>query len=349
MRWQGAPSEIGRLASPLLRVLDGAWRRMHWWVAALALLYGASGITVISPDEVAVVLRWGRLVGDSAATQQHGPGLLFAFPRPMDEVVRVKTKHVDQQPIDTLAYSGDWSVNLQTLDPLVGYALTGDQNVVKVAMMASYRVQDPVDRAFYGPAVESILVTEVSAAMVRSLGEMSIDRALADGRKELIATASRRAQAGLDAAHSGLLLVSLELLDLAPPRALASEFEAVQSAFIQAETDKKNAQAVAQEVIPRANATANTTLQAARAGTDGAKARAQGETAAFLALEREYRANPAVVRERMYRDAVEKAIAGARDVRWIPPPAGSRYQGTRVLVEAGRTRSAMPPSGEGRP
>ena len=65
----------------------------------MAVLYALSGITIVKPDEVAVVLRWGRLVGDTPALQQHGPGLLFAFPRPMDEVVRVQVKHVWEVPV----------------------------------------------------------------------------------------------------------------------------------------------------------------------------------------------------------------------------------------------------------
>jgi membrane protease subunit HflK len=353
VRQPQAPSEVGRLASPLARLFDAAWRRMHWWVAAMALLYSASGVTVIRPDEVAVVQRWGRLVGDTPAVQEHGPGVLFALPRPMDRVVRVKTKHVRQLSIETLAEPGQWFGRPDTLDPLaVGYALTGDQNIVHVAMMARYRVRDPADWAFYGPLKsEDVLRVEVTAAMVRSLGEMGVDRVLADGRKDLIAAATRRAQAGLDAAHAGLALVSLELIGLSPPRALSEDFDAVQSAYIETETRKKDAQAFAQDRIPKAHADADASVQAARADAAGALARARGDAEAFLALERRYRANPGVVGERLYRDMVEKAIGGAREVRWVPPPAGGRHESLRVLIDPGRAEtpksSDRPP--EGRP
>ena len=83
MRRLAPPSEIGQLAAPLARLLDGAWQRMHWWIATMTVLYALSGITVVKPDEVAVVLRWGRLVGETPALQEHGPGLLFTFPRPV--------------------------------------------------------------------------------------------------------------------------------------------------------------------------------------------------------------------------------------------------------------------------
>jgi modulator of FtsH protease HflK len=329
------PSEIGRLAAPLSHLVDGAWRRMHWWVATMAVLYLLSGVTIVRSDEVAVILRWGRLVGDTPALQQHGPGLLFAFPRPVDQVVRVQVKHVWEVPVTALiseAHEVD-EYPAPTLNPLTqGYALTGDQNIVQAAIVARYRVKDPAEWALYGPRTEDVLRVEVTAAMVRSLGEMGVDQVLSDGRKTLVETAAHRTQAGLDAAHSGLELASLELTQLVPPLALASDFDAVQSAFIGAETMKNKAQAFAQSAIPQAHAEADAAVQAAQGAAANDLAQAKGEAEAFVALDREYRANPVVVRERLYRDAIEKAFSAAVSIKWIPPPAGGNYHGFRITL-----------------
>jgi modulator of FtsH protease HflK len=340
VRRSRTPSEITRLVSPVAVVIDAAWQRMHWWIATMAVLYGLSGITVVKPDEVAVVLRWGRLVGDLPALQQHAPGLLFAFPRPIDKVVRVQTRRVREVPVRDLITGT--SLESSTLDPLTqGYAITGDHNIVHVEMVARYRVKDPVEWVFYGPESHRVLRAEVTAAMVRSLGEMGVDRVLAGGRKSLIAMATRRAQAGLDAARSGLELSSLELTRLTPPLALASEFDAVQSAFIDAETRKKEAQASAESAIPNAQAQADAGIQSARAEAAAGLAQANGDATAFRALDKEYRANPAVVRERLYRDAVERAIAAGGTVRWVPPPIGGSYRGFRITLRPG---TAGPPA-----
>jgi membrane protease subunit HflK len=184
---------------------------------------------------------------------------------------------------------------------------------------------------------------EVTAAMVRSLGEMGVDRVLADGRRELIAKASHRAQAGLDAAHSGLELVSLELTQLTPPGALGQDFDAVQTAYITAETRRKDAESYAQQTVPGAHAEADAVVQSARADAAAALASARGDAAAFEALAREYRTRPAVVREQLYRDTVETAIGRAREVRWVPPPVGGRYEGLRVVVPAQKAGAARPP------
>ncbi|HUI76664.1 MAG TPA: protease modulator HflK [Bryobacteraceae bacterium] len=332
-------------------LLDAAWQRMHWWIATMAVLYALSGITIIKPDEVAVIERWGRLVGSSPAAQEHGPGLLFALPRPVDRVVRVQVKHVSEVPVATLSgYETDDEdvAPSTTLDPLSqGYAVTGDHNILQVVMVARYRVRSPAEWAFYGPSSEDVLRVEVSAAMMRSIGEMPVDRALSDGRKALIATAMRRAQAGLDASHSGLELSSLELTFLAPPSALAPDFDAVQSAYIGAETKKKDAQAYAEAIIPQAQAKADAALQTARGDSDSALALARGDAEAFLALDQEYKTNKAVVSERLYRDAVEKALSSAGKIRWVPPPVGGSYHGFRVEIttaNAGGKPIPMPTS-----
>jgi membrane protease subunit HflK len=317
-------------------LLDGTWQRMHWWIATMAVLYALSGITIIRPDEVAVILRWGHLVGDTPALQEHGSGLLFAFPRPIDRVVRVQVKHVWETRIETLnSLDTNASMYERTLDPLTqGYALTGDQNIVHVEMVARYRVRDPAEWAFYSPNPDNILRVEVSAAMVRSLGEMRVDRVLADGRKSLIETVTSRAQAGLDAAHSGLELSSLELTRLAPPRALVPEFDAVQSAFIRAQTQTNEANAFVQSAIPEAHAQTDAAIQDEQGKADSVLSIAKGESDAFLALEHEYRENPSVVRERLYRDALDRAIAAAGQVRWIPPPVGGNYHGFRLTLSS---------------
>lgn len=344
MRKLGPPSEIFRLAAPLSRILDEAWQRMHWWVGGMAALYLLSGITVVKPDEVAVILRWGRLVGATPALQEHGPGILFAFPKPIDQVERVPVKRVEALQIQALDF-GVMQPNFpgasdelrelmgSSLDPVKqGYAITGDQNVVHVSIVARYRIRDAAEWIYYAPMNDDVLATEVSAAMTRSLGEMGVDRVLSDGRKDLVALVTRRTQEGLDAVHSGLELVSLELKRLAPPIALARDFDAVQSAYINAQTKQNEAEAFKQKALPAARAAADAEVQSAQGDSESALARARGESQAFLTLQHEYKSNPAVVRERLYRDAIDRAISRSGGVQWVPPPSGGSYRGFRVSL-----------------
>jgi membrane protease subunit HflK len=336
MRARPAPSELSDLVRPIVTLIDIAWLRMHWWVAAMVVLYLVSGTTMVKADEVAIVLRWGRLVGAGTAQQEHGPGLLFTFPRPMDRVVRVPTKKVSEVAIDALAASSTEDASWTTLDPIVqGYALTGDRNIVHVKLVARYRIRDAAEWALYGPAPENILRVEVAAAATRAIGERGVDSVLAEGRKDLAAVALSRAQAGLDMAHAGLELVALEFTGLLPPQALASDFSAVQSAYIGAETGRKEAAAYASTIVSQAETERNSATQDAQAAAATDRATAEGAAAAFASLRREYRSNPAVVRERLYRDTLDAAFQRAGQTRWIPPPVGGVYRGLRITIRNG--------------
>jgi membrane protease subunit HflK len=139
----------------------------------------------------------------------------------------------------------------------------------------------------------------------------------------------------LDACRSGLELSSLELTRLSPPAALASDFDAVQSAFTGAQTTKQDAQAFAAQAIPQAQASADSGLQSARGSSASDLAQATGDADAFRALDREYRANAVVVRERLYRDGVERALGAAGNLRCVPPPVGGTYRGFRITLSSG--------------
>jgi membrane protease subunit HflK len=252
--------------------------------------------------------------------------------------MRVQVKHVWEVPVNNLdadagitpGASSDEDENVSvggTLDPITqGYAVTADHNIVQVAMVARYRVREPAEWAFYGPVASNVLQAEVTAAVVRSLGEMEVDRVLSD------------------AAHSGLELSSLEFTRLSPPRDLAADFSAVQSSYINAETMKKDAQTFAEGVVPRASAAADADVQAAHAAASADVALANGEAVAFKALDKEYRANPGVVRERLYRDAIESALHSA-NVRWVPPPVGGKYNGFRISLPSAGSGSRPPVGG----
>jgi len=87
---------------PLVALLAGILGRLHLWVVVMILLYLGSGITIVGPDEVALVERFGRIAGRGTAAATHGPGMLFALPRPFDQVLRVNVKRVYEAEVATL-------------------------------------------------------------------------------------------------------------------------------------------------------------------------------------------------------------------------------------------------------
>ena len=75
----------------------------YFIVLVLIVMVGiaASGIRVVDSGNVALILRFGKLVGDTPEEQIHEPGLLFAFPYIIDEVVMVPTGSIMEQSVTT--------------------------------------------------------------------------------------------------------------------------------------------------------------------------------------------------------------------------------------------------------
>lgn len=330
-----------RILAPVVGILAAVFARIHLWVLLMVLLYLGSGITIIGPDEVGIVWRFGRIVGGDSATAIHSPGLVFALPPPIDHVVRVNVKRIYEADLGTLAPPrGEVSLpTARTIDPVrVGYALTGDHNIVHARFKVHYRVTDPL--AFLvGPSEpERLLVDVVTAEAVRAVGGRDVDHILTEGRSDFVDDVRARAQVRLDAASLGITIASLELTQLGPPTAVAPAFTAVQSAVIEAQTKKQNARTARASALPAAESDAADRVSRATKYAVDTRAKAAADATVFKALAAEYRRSPAVVRERLYRDALTRVIGGAAKREFLPPPVRDRYTGLRIVVPSESSR-----------
>ena len=329
-------------SAPVLASFEGALGYLRWLLPTLLVGYLLSGIIVVGSDEVAVVMRMGQLSGGSAASAQRFPGMHFTMPRPIDEVVRVKVKKVYELEISELHSAGGqapWPS--PTIDPTKeGYVLTGDRNVVQVAMTARYLISDPVAFALFQSEPEATLKSAVMAATVRTMGEVEVDSVLSEGRAEFIVRVVQRAQKRLDRAQAGVDLVSIEVTDLAPPAQVKEDFEQVQAAFIDMQTQVTEAKRVRELEVPKAQATRDQELREAQGYATELLAQARGDVAMWNDLYEEYRQKPQVVRERLYNESIENTLSTVSRLRFVPPPPNGRSNygedSFRISVSSGK-------------
>lgn len=332
-------NEVRRMAQPAIEVMGALIRKAHWPIVLLFVAYLLSGVTAVKPDEVAVVLRFGRIVGASPAERVHTSGLLWALPRPIDEVVRVPVGKVHEVEITDLWASSEWrrrapeAEEVQSIDPEAeGYCLTGDRNIVQVYLLARYRVADPVAYALLQNDPHALLRDVVQTEVVRATGRESIDAVLSDKRKLLGNTVRTGAQGRLDAVDSGLELIAVEIADFAPPVPVIPAFIEVNTAYIEGYRTYVEAQRYRETELPKAEADRDQMLTDARIYAADLLADARGEAQAFQALVTEYEKDPKVVLERLYLEGVENAVAKAGRRKFVQPPVGERYEDFRITV-----------------
>ncbi|MEM9381130.1 MAG: protease modulator HflK [Planctomycetota bacterium] len=337
------PSEVRQMVQPALDALSALVRRAHWPIAALFVVYLFSGVTAVKANEVAIVLRFGRIVGGSPGEQIHTAGLLWALPRPIDEVVRVPIDRVNEVEIADL-----WQLEREappaadgeqprSIDPEEeGYCLTGDQNIVQLQLLARYRVLDPVAHALRREDPEALLRDVVLAETVRATGRSAIGAVLSEERKVLGNTVRTRAQARLDAAGAGLDLIAVEIAGFAVPAPVSPAFVDVTTAYIDARRTALEALRYRETELPKAESDRDQMLADARIYAADLLAEARGNAEAFVALAAEYRKEPRVVVERLYLEGVERVFAKAGRRKLVQPPIGEEYGDFRITISAER-------------
>ena len=118
--------------------------------------------------------------------------------------------------------------------------------------MPIYQISDPIAVELGIDNPSKLIEFAIQSASIREIGAMSVDSILSDGRQDLIRAISSRAQTRLDALGAGISLVSLEVVDLVPPYQVKSDFNAVQTADIEAETAIQQAREYRVAQIPLA-------------------------------------------------------------------------------------------------
>jgi modulator of FtsH protease HflK len=309
-------------AHAILAALRSSIRVLRWGMLVLVLIYLCSGITVVAPNQRGLILRFGRALPKSAP-----PGLLLAFPPPIDEVVMLPAKSVQEVVLDAWKPNDDsWHDSLHPeRDP---YTITGDVNIIRARFSIRFQVADPIAYEFGASERENLCNAICYQSACRVLAGMSVDDALTTRRDFIGQESMRIAQAELDRLGLGVQLLAFETREINPPAPVLPAFQDVVSAKVEAKTLVEPARSRRASVIPEANAEAYRIQQKAESYAQGLTAKAQGEVSAFLALLKEYRANPGTVHTRLYAEMIEEVLPKLRVSTVVPTDRGE----VRVLV-----------------
>jgi len=320
----------------VLNALTSSLRSFRWITVLLFAVYLLSAVTIIQPGEVAMILRFGKLAGATRDARIHKPGLLFAWPYPIDRVIRVPIKEEVEVLIQDLWKPlADSGPALDTIDPLQeGYCLTGDQNILQTRMVAKYRIDDPIAYALFLRDPQLLVHDAVMAATSETIAGWRVEDVfrLRDDRlqRNLSTLVQETAQVKLNDVSSGIILSSVEFKEIHPPRHLRAEFERAQSARVEKETRRREAEGFAASQIPQAEAERNRLIKEALANATILKARATAEVSVFQTLHQEYRRDPTSTRERIYREATQQIMAQIGK-RFLLPAQRSSHS-VRIVV-----------------
>ncbi len=287
-------------------------------IGVVAAIWLASGIYTVGPAEVGVVRQFGKFVS------QTDPGLRYRLPWPIQshDVVNVAVIRSAEIGFRTEEVPGR-PAPIERRVPGEARMLTGDRNIAEVWMVIHYRVKSAEDFLFRAQDPERILRVNTEVALRSVIGNMDIDYAMTVGRSRVEVETWGFLQTLLDAHRTGLLVTGVELREVDPPAEVAEAFYDVIRAKADRERFIRGAEGYALDVAPRARGEAAAKIHAATAFRGERIALAEGDTARFLKILAEYQMAPAVTRQRLYLETIERVLAGTEKIIIDPAVGGN--------------------------
>ncbi len=293
-------------------------------IALIALVavvvWGFSGFFRVDPDELGIVLRFGKYVRDAQ------PGLNFHMPYPIESALTPKVTRVNRVDIGMRAVEasrrGAPNINV----PEESLMLTGDENIVDVDFSVFWLIKPngAGDYLFNIQQPEGTVKAVAESAMREVVGHSDSTPLLTGARQTVETAVQDLMQRTLDHYGAGVQVTQVQLQKVDPPAQVLDSFRDVQAARSDAERAQNEAQTYANRVVPESRGRAAQVTQAAEAYREQTVAEATGQSARFLKIYDEFKKAPDVTRERMYLETMERLFAGS----------------DKIIIDSGTVRSA---------
>ena len=269
----------------------------------LVVVWAFSGLYRVLPDEQGVVLRFGKFV---STTQ---PGLNYHIPYPVESVLTPKVTKVNRIDVGFRAASDSGRTSGVGDVPEESLMLTGDENIVNIDFSVFWVIKDAGNFLFKIQDPQGTVKAAAETAMREVIAKSQLQPILTEGRAIIEAETEEIIQSILDEYNSGIQITQVQTQKADPPDQVIDAFRDVQAARADMERSKNEAEAYANDVIPRARGEAQKILQAAEAYKKEVVAKAEGEASRFVAIYTEYAKAKVVTQERMYLETMEKVLA----------------------------------------
>ncbi len=282
-------------------------------LGALFVVWIATGFYMVAADEEAVVLRFGK------HTATTGPGLNWTIPYPIDRVEKLPVTRVQRLEIGFRQF-GDGTIRKRNNESLM---LTKDENIVDISFIVQYKIKSVEEFLFNIDSATKTVRDAAESAIREVIGRTSIDDVLTTKKAEVEVETQDLIQEILNSYGAGISISTIKLQDVQPPERVIKEFKDVASAREDRERAKNEAQAYANDIIPKARGESKKMVLDAEAYAKEVVERAKGESERFELLLTAYNLAPEVTRKRLYMETMEQVMTKADKIIIDGAVAGS--------------------------
>jgi membrane protease subunit HflK len=269
----------------------------------VVLIWLGTGFFIVQEGQQAVITQFGRYHSTA------GAGFNWRVPYPIQ---RHEVVFVTQ--IRSLDVGRDAIIKATGLRESA--MLTEDENIVEIKFAVQYRLTDARAYLFESKNPTDAVMQAAETAVREVVGKMRMDAALSEDREQIAPRVRKIMQTILDQYNVGIEVVGINLQQggVRPPEQVQAAFDDVLKAGQERERAKNEAEAYANDVIPRAVGSASRLKQEADAYKSRIVAQAQGDAQRFKSLYSEYQKAPQVTRDRLYINAMQEIYSSVTKV-----------------------------------
>jgi membrane protease subunit HflK len=272
-------------------------------LGVVVLIWLGTGFFIVQEGQQAVITQFGRY------KSTEGAGFRWRLPYPIQRhelvfVTQIRSVDVGRDSV------------LKATGLKESAMLTQDENILDIKFAVQYRLSDARAYLFESKNPSEAVVQAAETAVREVIGRMKMDAALSEERDQIAPQVRTLMQNILDRYKVGVEIVGINLEQggVRPPEQVQASFDDVLKAGQERERAKNEAQAYANDVIPRAVGSASRLKEEADAYKSKVIAQAQGDAQRFRSVFAEYQKAPQVTRDRMYLDAMQQIYSNVTKV-----------------------------------
>lgn len=267
----------------------------------VAFLWLVSGFFIVQEGQTGVVLTFGKYSHMTPA------GFNWRWPAPIQSH---ETVNVSQVRTVEVGYRG----NIKNKQHQESLMLTEDENIIDIQFAVQYTLKNASDWVFNNRE-QGEMVKQVAETAIREVvGRSKMDFVLYEGREKIAFDTSQLMQQIVDRYKAGVQITNVTMQGVQPPEQVQASFDDAVKAGQDRERQKNEGQAYANDVIPRARGAASRLMEESEAYRSSVTANAQGEASRFKQVLVEYQKAPAVTRDRMYLETMQKIFSSTTKV-----------------------------------
>jgi membrane protease subunit HflK len=296
-------------------------------MVALVLVFLGSGFFTVGPQEQAIILRLGRPVEGG---RLFGPGAHWAWPHPIDEVVKLRITSLTnadasvgwyQTPEERANNVPTPSSGPSKLNPaIITYALTADTNIIHVWATAYYRITDPSVFIFKFVNASAFITNALNNALLRASSEFPVDGILTSNQAAFRERVEQQVRDLIDAQHLGVTVdVGAVTVGHSPPLYLQAKFAEVVKATQERDRLLKAAQSYANTNVARATGEADTRVKVAEATRKRKVEMMASQAEVFTNLLAQYERDPELFKRIRQMTILQSVYTNAQEKILLPP------------------------------